>query len=148
MSGDAKDPGSLPHAVEQANAAPDSTIVFQSGLPGTIPLAASLSPKAAMTIIGPGSGVLAVQGAVLQPNSNSPLVVNGGVTVSVSGRTITGGSGVNQPRRQRDRPPRGAAALPRNEPMRAVGAFGRTSGLPTAPIAPDFPGHGCSAAVQ
>jgi len=40
LSGDPTDPESLPYAVDQANSAPGSTILFQSGLTGTITLAA------------------------------------------------------------------------------------------------------------
>src|SRR6478672_5057314 len=55
LSGDPNDLGSLPHAVAQANADPGSTILFQSGLSGTIPLQGTLALSADVTIVGPGA---------------------------------------------------------------------------------------------
>src|SRR6185437_173773 len=59
LSGDPNDLGSLPHAVALANADPGSTILFQPGLSGTIPLAGTLELRADVTITGPGASVLA-----------------------------------------------------------------------------------------
>jgi hypothetical protein len=91
LSGDPKDPASLPHAVELANAAPGSTIVFRPGLSGVIPLADTLSVKASVTITGPGADFLAVQGG--GPQSNFSVLGVLGESVTVSGLTITGGNG-------------------------------------------------------
>ena len=62
-------PGSLRQAILSANAAPGAdTIVFQTGLNGTITIAKSSSPSGEMkitdslTINGPGANVLAVSG--------------------------------------------------------------------------------------
>jgi hypothetical protein len=96
LSGDPKDAGSLPHAVGQANAAPGSTIVFQPGLAGTIPLTASLNLRTAMTITGPGASLLAVQGGGAQANF-SAVNVTGGATATLSGLTITGGNAGGTP---------------------------------------------------
>ena len=46
------------------------------------------------------------------------------------------------------RPPGPARVSVRDEPMGAVGALGRASGLPTAPDSPFFLGHGNAAGVQ
>jgi hypothetical protein len=70
LSGDPNDAGSLPHAVQLANAAPGSTIVFQSGLAGVIPLAATIQVTAPMTITGPGASSLVLLGGGAQSGFN------------------------------------------------------------------------------
>jgi len=81
--------GSLRAAITSANADPGSTIVFQSGLTGTIKLASSLpniTVSGSMTITGPGASVLTISGQ----NQYSLLAITSG-TVTISGVTIANG---------------------------------------------------------
>ena len=94
LSGDPNDPGSLPHAVQQANLNPDSMIQFQSGLSGTIPLSSTLELSADVAIVGLGANVLTVKGGGSGSNF-SVFTVDAGVTAMLSGLTITGGSAAN-----------------------------------------------------
>lgn len=96
LSGNPNDAGSLPHAVQLANAAPGSTIVFQSGLVGVIPLAATIQVTAPMTITGPGASSLVLLGGGAQSGFNILSVVSP-QPVTISGLAITGGNaGVGQ----------------------------------------------------
>jgi hypothetical protein len=93
LSSDPTDPNSLPHAVQQANHDPGSTILFQSGLSGTIPLPGTLELSADVTITGPGANVLSVQGGGSSSLSFfSVFTVDQGVTAALSGLTVTGGN--------------------------------------------------------
>jgi hypothetical protein len=85
--------GSLRDAITQCNALTGTadTISFQPGLTGTITLASALPTiTEALTIVGPGAGVISVSGN----NAVRPFTINGaGVfNVSISGLTITGGN--------------------------------------------------------
>ncbi len=91
LSGDPTDPESLPYAVDQANSAPGSTILFQSGLTGTITLAAMLELKANVRITGPGAASLTVSRGATSPGF-SVFTVDTDVTASISGLTIAGGN--------------------------------------------------------
>jgi len=88
LSNDPTDLGSLPHAVAQANADPNSTIRFSAGLVGDIPLAGTLELTANATILGPGAVTISMKGG--GPTSDfSVLTVDKGVMASLSGLTIT-----------------------------------------------------------
>jgi len=91
LSGDPTDTKSLPYAVGQANSAPGSTILFQSGLTGTITLAATLELQANVTITGPGASSLTVSRGATSPGF-SVFTVDTDVTASISGLTIAGGN--------------------------------------------------------
>ncbi len=81
--------GSLRAAITSANADPGSTIVFQSGLTGTIKLASALpniTVSGSMTITGPGASVLTISGQ----NQYNLLAIASG-TVTISGVTMTNG---------------------------------------------------------
>jgi len=83
---DDADPGSLRWAITQANGDAGSTITFAAGLTGTITLASDLPTVSANTVItGPGSAVLAINGA----DAYEQIHVTGSVDVSVSGLTLT-----------------------------------------------------------
>ena len=81
--------GSLRAAITSANTDPGSTIVFQSGLAGTIKLASSLpdiTVSGSMTITGPGPSALTISG---QDQYNLLAITSG--TVTISGVTMTNG---------------------------------------------------------
>ncbi len=80
----------LPYAIAQADANPNSTIDFS--VSGTIALASALPDLSAnVTITGPGATSLTIQGG--GPSSDySIFTVAAGVTASLSGLTISGGS--------------------------------------------------------
>jgi hypothetical protein len=78
--------GSLRDAVQQANANPDSTIQFKSGLKGTIPLASELDITANMTIHGPGANKVTVSGG----NVTRVFAISGS-DVSIDNLTIADG---------------------------------------------------------
>ena len=83
---------SLRDAVAYANAHGNTTILFQSGLGGSIILGSTLDLNASMTISGPGANALAVDGN----NATTVFVINNngasGVTVNISGLTIQHGN--------------------------------------------------------
>ncbi len=82
--------GSLRDAIQSAS--PDDTIVFNSGLSGTILLTSGeLFITNALTITGPGANTLAVSGNF----SSRVFHVNGSETVNISGLTIKNGSITN-----------------------------------------------------
>ena len=88
-------PGSLRQAMLDADAAVgDDTIVFQSGLSGTIILTTGqLTINSNIAIYGPGANVLAVSG-----NNVSPVFFVGiciGPTASIDGLTIKDGNNIN-----------------------------------------------------
>jgi predicted outer membrane repeat protein len=86
-SGSASDTGSLPYAVAEATAG--DTITFSSTLGcSTIALASPVTISTSLTITGPGASELAVSG----DNSSRVFVVNNGVTATISGLTVEGGS--------------------------------------------------------
>jgi hypothetical protein len=91
-------PGSLRDAVGAANAILGAdTIVFAPGLTGTIHLTSGeLLITDSLTIKGPGAGRLAVSGKSSDRDSRV-FEVAAGTTDSISGLTITGGSGVVYP---------------------------------------------------
>jgi hypothetical protein len=68
-------------------AAPGDTIVFASGLSGTVTPSATLTVANSVTIQGPGAGVITVSGG----GARQVFVINGGVSATISGLTITGG---------------------------------------------------------
>lgn len=69
-------------------AASGDTIVFQSGLTGTIPLASALpSIDKNVTITGPGAKLLTISGS----GNISVIAIHSGATVVISGLTITDG---------------------------------------------------------
>jgi CSLREA domain-containing protein len=82
--------GSLRSAITSANTDPAGTIVFASGLTGTITLQSSLPNVAltsgSMTITGPGANKLAISG---QGKYQVLVIVKG--TATISGVTITDG---------------------------------------------------------
>jgi len=82
--------GSLREAITTANATAGSTVVFQAGLRGAITLATELPPiSASMTIKGPGSSLIAVDGAgKYRPFS----VETGGAAVSILNLTVQNGN--------------------------------------------------------
>ena len=85
--------GSLRAAITTANANPGDTIVFASGLTGTITLLSTLPAITAnLTITGPGANQLTISG-----NNSSTVgtifTINSGVTASISGLTIAHGVG-------------------------------------------------------
>ncbi|MGF1470318.1 MAG: choice-of-anchor Q domain-containing protein [Rubrobacteraceae bacterium] len=86
-------PGSLRNAIDQANTTVGTdTIEFAAGLSGTIPLTGGqLSITDDVEIEGPGPDQLSVSGT----NSSRVFFLNSGVTVGISGLTITGGDGVS-----------------------------------------------------
>ena len=83
--------GSLSDAILQANSSnTGDTIVFDSGVTGTITLtAATLEIVHSMTIIGPGASQVAISGA----GNFQVFLVDAGATVSISGLTIEQGTG-------------------------------------------------------
>ena len=97
----ASGPGSLLQAVQNANVSVGGgTITFQSGLTGTIALTGTLNVKNAVTIVGPGPGVLSVSGQntrrvfYLYNSSTSPLTATiTGLTIR-DGATTGGGAGI------------------------------------------------------
>jgi hypothetical protein len=91
--------GTLPYVISQANANPNTagseiefdSSVFSSSSPQTITLGATLvlSETAGPEVIdGPGAGIVTVSGS----GSVGVFVVDYGVTATLSGLTITGGS--------------------------------------------------------
>lgn len=90
LLGDPTDVDSLPWAVAQAEGDPDaSTIDFEAGLTGSIPLTSTLLITHDLTINGPGSGVITVVG----PAANTDNVIDISSTgvapaVAVSGLTV------------------------------------------------------------
>ena len=82
--------GSLRQAIIDANAtAGADTIDFQAGLTGTITLASALPQITQdLTINGPGADVVTVSGA----SAFQVFNIAGGVTVSISGLTISNGN--------------------------------------------------------
>jgi Bacterial Ig-like domain (group 3) len=84
--------GTLRFAVTEADADPGSTIGFAAGLTGTIPLSSALPDLSAnVTITGPGASTLTVEGGGSGSNF-SVLMVEPGVTATVSGLTIANGN--------------------------------------------------------
>ncbi len=78
--------GTLRAAITTANSSPGSTIIFQSGLMGTISLASSLPTIAAdMTVSGPGAKSIAIDGA-----NQLRIITDGdsGGSVTISGLTV------------------------------------------------------------
>lgn len=87
--------GTLRGAIALANADPGATVVFGPGVSGVIALQGSeLDIAASMTIIGPGAGVVGVDGgaAVRLLNITSPSA-----HVGISGLTLADGSAFNDP---------------------------------------------------
>lgn len=87
-------PGSLRGAIEQANADPDhDTIRFEPGLTGTITLNTSLPDlETDLALVGPGAGLLTLARSQAEAAPAFRLItVTEGVTVSLSGLTLTGG---------------------------------------------------------
>ena len=83
-------PGSLRDAIIQADTAPGSTIGF--AVTGAITLTNPLPLLTAdMAITGPGAAQLTVNGT----NASAVFTLSGPITVSISGLTVTGGSGAN-----------------------------------------------------
>lgn len=84
--------GSLRAAITAADTAGGSnTILFQSGLSGSIDLASSLPDiTAPVTISGPGAGVLTINGEGTGRIFNIPSALSAGS--EISGLTLTGGS--------------------------------------------------------
>jgi hypothetical protein len=80
-------PGSLRDAI--ATAAPGDTINFSLASPATITLASTLTISSNLTISGPGASSLAISGN----KSVQVFSVGVGITVTISGLTIEGGSG-------------------------------------------------------
>ena len=81
--------GSLRQAIIEANLRPgDDTIVFQTGLTGTIQLNSALPTLSTnIAIVGPGASVLTVR-----RNTGGDyrlFTINSGVTASISGLTLT-----------------------------------------------------------
>ncbi len=91
--------GSLAAAVASVDAdrgTPGDTIVFASGVTGTITLGSTLTLSQNVTIsgpgtTGPGANLLTISGN----NAVTVFSINSGVTASISGLTITGGNGTN-----------------------------------------------------
>jgi hypothetical protein len=84
-------PGSLRAAIAQAEGTTGTNLVaFAKGLTGTIDLGSSLVISGNLTIRGPGASVISLSGQV----ASQDVVVDAGVTASISGLTITGGFGV------------------------------------------------------
>ncbi len=87
-------PGSLRQAILNANAnAGNDTIIFAAGVSGTIALCALGEPAITddLTISSPGAQALTISGN----NSVGVLQINCGVTATLSGLTISGGSATN-----------------------------------------------------
>jgi hypothetical protein len=79
-----------------ATAAPGDTIVFEAGLTGTIDLTAalgSLTFTKDLTVTGPGASEIAVSGQ----NAIRVFSIDAGITVSLSGLTISGGNASSPP---------------------------------------------------
>ena len=96
--------GSLRTAIGNANAAPGSTVNFQVGLSGIIPLQ-SLLPDIAtfVTIQGPGSGVIAIDGGHSSSNPGGYRIFHitfqgllASQCVTISGLTIQNGNGTQE----------------------------------------------------
>src|SRR5262249_11151040 len=88
-------PGSLRDGITQANTNTDPSPPLTSapGVTGTIPLASALPALAAdISMLGPGAKVLTVARSAVSPASFSVFTVHSGVSVTLSGLTITGGS--------------------------------------------------------
>jgi CSLREA domain-containing protein len=84
---------SLRDAITAADLAPGSTITFQGGLTGTIPLGSALPAITAnMTITGPGANLVTISGGGTVPAFS---VVGGAtaITVSISGLTVSNTAG-------------------------------------------------------
>jgi len=81
-------------AIALANADPGATVVFGPGVSGVIALQGELDITASMTIIGPGAGIVQVDGgsAVRLFNITSPSA-----QVAISGLTLADGSAFNNP---------------------------------------------------
>jgi hypothetical protein len=71
-----------------ANANNGDTIVFNTGLTGTITLASTLTINNDVTILGPGASLLTISGN----NAVMVFTVNSGAQVSLSGLTIANGN--------------------------------------------------------
>ena len=80
--------GSLRGTIASAGA--NDTIVFQSGLTGTITLASTLTVSQSLTIQGPGANVITVSGN----NAMQVFNISSG-TVGISGLTIADGNWVS-----------------------------------------------------
>jgi hypothetical protein len=85
-------PGSLRQAVSDANANPGAdTIVFQSGLTGTITLTSGeIGITEEVTINGPGAGIITVSG-----NHTSRILNGSGVNLTLSGLALINGFGTD-----------------------------------------------------
>ena len=82
--------GSLRDAITQANANPGSTIVFGSGVTGSIQLGSGLpNITANMTISGPGSSNLSVIGGKSANASFDAFSISNGKTITISGITLS-----------------------------------------------------------
>jgi hypothetical protein len=89
---DTNSAGTLRFAVFHADGDPGSTIVFATGLAGTIPLGSALPALSANVMItGPGASNLTVEGGGSGSNFHV-LAVESGVTATLSGLTIAGGN--------------------------------------------------------
>ena len=87
--------GTLRSAISLANADPGATVVFSPGLSGTISLqGAEIDLSASMTIVGPGAGVVALDGggALRLFNITSPTA-----QVALSGLALQNGSASGDP---------------------------------------------------
>jgi hypothetical protein len=86
-------PSSLSSAITQAENAGGGTIVFATGVTGTIQLAGPLPDLTGhLTIQGPGANVLTVRGDTSSPAAAGTIfIIDSGATVSISGLTITNG---------------------------------------------------------
>jgi hypothetical protein len=84
-------PGSLRAAIAQAEGTTGTNLVaFTRGLTGTIDLGSPLVISGNLKIHGPGASVISLNGQV----ATQDVVVDAGVTASISGLTLTGGFGV------------------------------------------------------
>jgi hypothetical protein len=82
--------GSLRDAISSANATPGADVItFAPGVTGTISLASTLEISDGLTITGPGASSLALNGQ----GQTQDIRVDAGVTVTITGLTVTGGQG-------------------------------------------------------
>jgi hypothetical protein len=86
--------GSLRQAV--LDACPGSTITFDTAVvfatPQTIALSGQIVINKDLTIVGPGAGILTLQNTAATGPASRIFLVASGVTATISGMTITGGS--------------------------------------------------------
>ncbi|MCE9563684.1 MAG: IPT/TIG domain-containing protein [Planctomycetes bacterium] len=86
--------GDIRYVIDRANLDPGSTITFDTSVTGpTITLTqGELAISTSVTIIGPGSGALAINGTNGGSASRIFDITDSGAVVSISGLTITGGN--------------------------------------------------------